>query len=336
MAHPRRRGGVREFDSIYTHGFVRGAVGTPRVRCASPEFNARETAGLARRAAAAGAVLALFPELGISAYSNEDLFQQDALQDATVKALEELAGATRDLPTLLVVGLPLRADDRLFNCAVVLQRGRILGAVPKSYLPNYREFYEKRQFASAAQAISTSVRVAGQEVPFGTQLLFAARNFDGFVLHVEICEDLWVPLPPSTLAALAGATVLANLPASDIAVGKADYRRLICAAQSAKCVAAYLYSAAGPGESTTDLAWDGHALVYENGERLAESSRFVPGGGLITADVDLDHLRQERTRLTSFGDCVQIHSARLCDFRRVEFDLEWPKGRMPLERRTRE
>jgi NAD+ synthase (glutamine-hydrolysing) len=191
---------------------------------------------------------------------------------------------------------------------VVLQRGRILGAVPKSYLPNYREFYEKRQFAPAAQAVSTSVRIAGQDVPFGSELLFAARNLEGFVLHVEICEDLWVPLPPSTLAALAGATLIANLSASDITVGKADYRRLICAAQSAKCVAGYLYSAAGPGESTTDLAWDGQALVYENGERLAESQRFPLEGGLITADIDLDHLRQERTRLTSFGDCVQIHA----------------------------
>ena len=162
--------------------------------------------------------------------------------------------------------------------------------------------------------------------PSASELLFAARNLDGFVLHVEICEDLWVPLPPSTLAALAGATLIANLSASDITVGKADYRRLICAAQSAKCVAAYLYSAAGPGESTTDLAWDGQALVYENGERLAESQRFPLEGGLITADIDLDHLRQERTRLTSFGDCVQMHAARLRDFRRVEFDLEWSEG----------
>ena len=304
MAHPRRRGGAREFDSIYAHGFVRVAVGTPRVRVASPEFNARETASLARRASAAGAVLGLFPELGISAYSNEDLFQQDALQDASLTALEELAHATRDLPPLLVVGMPLRADDRLFNCGVVLQRGRILGAVPKSYLPNYREFYEKRQFAPAAQAMSTSVRIAGQDVPFGSELLFAARNLDGFVLHVEICEDLWVPLPPSTLAALAGATVLANLSASDITVGKADYRRLICAAQSAKCVAAYLYSAAGPGESTTDLAWDGQALVYENGERLAESARFPLEGGA-------DH-RRHRSRSPAPGAHAAHELRRLC------------------------
>jgi NAD+ synthase (glutamine-hydrolysing) len=334
MAHPKRRGGAREFDSIYRHGFVRVAVGTPEVRVASPEFNARQTLKLARQARDEGAVLALFPELGISAYSNEDLFQQDALLDASMAALATLADATRDLPTVLVVGLPVRADDRVFNCALVLQRGRVLGAVPKSYLPNYREFYEKRQFAPAAQVTSSTVRIAGQDVPFGAGLLFAARNLEGFVLHAEICEDLWVPLPPSTLAALAGATVLTNLSASDITVGKADYRRLICGAQSAKCVAAYLYSAAGPGESTTDLAWDGQALVYENGERLAESERFPLAGGLITADIDLDHLRQERARLTSFGDCVAQHSERLRGFRRIELELEGPKGRLPLNRRV--
>jgi NAD+ synthase (glutamine-hydrolysing) len=253
-------------------------------------------------------VLALFPELGLSAYSNEDLFQQDALLDASLAALRRVVESSRALPTALVVGLPLQVEGRLYNCGIVVHRGRMLGAVPKSYLPNYREFYEKRQFSPAAQALASSVRLLGQDVPFGTQLLFEATNLDGFVLHLEICEDLWVPLPPSTLGALAGATVIANLSASDITVGKADYRRLITAAQSAKCVAAYLYSAAGPGESTTDLAWDGHALVYENGERLAESQRFPQQPGLITADIDLDHLRQERMRLTSF--CVVSGASR--------------------------
>ena len=214
------------------------------------------------------------------------------------------------LPLVLAVGLPLRVDDRLFNCGVVVHRGRILGAVPKSYLPNYREFYEKRQFAPAAQALSTSLRLLGQDVPFGSRpAVRGDATCPGFVLHLELCEDLWVPLPPSTLARSPARRVLANLSASDITVGKADYRRLLCASQSAQCVAAYLYSAAGPGESTTDLAWDGHALVYENGERLAESQRFPLQPGIVTADIDLDHLRQERTRLTSFGDCVQAHAA---------------------------
>ncbi len=333
MAKSRRAPTEPPFQSIYRHGFVRVAVATPRVEVASPAYNVAETIELARRAAGERAVLAVFPELGLSAYSNEDLFQQDALLDASLDALGELVAASRDLPVAIVAGAPLRADDRLFNCGLAIYRGRILGAVPKAYLPNYREFYEKRHFAPAAQAMSPTLRLLGQEVPFGNRLLFAAANVPGFVLNLEICEDLWVPLPPSTLAALAGATLIANLSASDITVGKADYRRLLCASQSAKCVAAYLYSAAGPGESTTDLAWDGHALVYENGERLAESTRFPLEPGLVTADVDLDHLRQERARLTSFGDCVQNHAAQLRDFRRVEFELEVPRTRAALRRR---
>ena len=333
MAKSRRAPTEPPFQSIYRHGFVRVAVATPRVEVASPGFNVEQTLELARRAAGERAVLVVFPELGLSAYSNEDLFQQDALLDASLAALEELVEASRDLPVAIVAGAPLRADGRLFNCGLVVSRGRILGAVPKSYLPNYREFYEKRHFAPAAQALSPSLRLLDQDVPFGNRLLFDAANVPGFVLNLEICEDLWVPVPPSTLAALAGATLIANLSASDITVGKADYRRLLCASQSAKCIAAYLYSAAGPGESTTDLAWDGHALVYENGEQLAESKRFPLEPGLITADVDLDHLRQERARLTSFGDCVQAHAALLREFRRVEFELEVPRTRAALRRR---
>ena len=334
MATTRRARQGPPFDSIYRHGFVRAAIATPRVEVASPGHNARQTLALARQAAAQHAVLAVFPELGLSAYSNEDLFQQDALQDASLAALESIVLASRRLTPLLAVGLPLAVDGRLFNCAALLHGGRILGVVPKTYLPNYREFYEKRQFAPAAQALSTGIRLLGQDVPFGSQLLFAATNVPGLVLHLEICEDLWVPLPPSTLASLAGATVIANLSASDITVGKADYRRLLCASQSAKCVSAYLYSGAGPGESTTDLAWDGHALAYENGECLAESQRFPLEPALITADIDLDRLRQERTRLTSFGDSVQAHAALLAGFRRVEFELDLPRGRIPLARRV--
>ena len=322
------------FESIYRHGFARVAAATPRVEVASPAANVAQTIELARRAAREHAVLAVFPELGLSAYSNEDLFQQDALLDASLAALQSLVAASRDLPLALAVGLPLRADDRLFNCAVLVHRGRLLGAVPKTYLPNYREFYERRQFAPAAQAISTTLRLLDQDVPFGPQLLFEARDLAGFVLHLEVCEDLWVPLPPSTFAALAGATVLANLSASDVTVGKADYRRLLGASHSARCVAGCLYSAAGPGESTTDLAWDGHALIYENGERLAESVRFPKEPSLVTADLDLDHLRQERTRMTSFGDNAQAHVERLREFRRVEFDIGVPSGRVPLRRRV--
>ena len=234
-ASQSRRTPTPAFESIYRHGFLRVAVCTPRVEVASPEFNARQTLSLVRQAAEERAALALFPELGLSAYSNEDLFQQDALLDASLAGARAIvADASRDLSTVVIVGLPLRLDGRLFNCAVVLQRGRVLGVVPKSYLPELPRVLREAAVCPAAQAISGTVRLLGADVPFGSQLLFAARNLAGCVLHVEICEDVWVPLPPSTFAALAGATVLANLSASDITVGKADYRRLICAAQSAQ------------------------------------------------------------------------------------------------------
>ncbi|WP_026370473.1 NAD(+) synthase [Kallotenue papyrolyticum] len=320
------------FHSIYRHGFVRVAVGVPWVRVADPAYNAARTIGLIRRAHAQQAALVLFPELGLSAYSNDDLFQQDALLEATEAALAEVLAATRDLTPVVVVGAPLRFEQKLFNCGVVLYRGRILGVVPKSYLPNYREFYEKRQFSSGLHALSREVELLGQRVPFGNDLIFTATTLPHFALHVEICEDLWTPIPPSTYAALAGATVLANLSASNITIGKAEYRRDLCAAQSGKCLAAYLYSAAGPGESTTDLAWDGHALIYENNECLAESQRFADEEQLISADIDLERLVQERMRLTSFNDSAREYAERLRQLRRVPFDFAVPDGTVPLQR----
>ncbi len=324
----------RPFDSIYRHGFVRAAVGIPEIRVADPRFNAERTLELARRAAADGAALVLFPELGLSAYSLDDLHQQDALLDTVEAALAEIVAASRELCPLLLVGAPLRSEAKLFNCAVVIHRGAILGVAPKSYLPSYREFYERRQFTSAHDAVGRTVRVAGQEAPFGNDLIFESADHPHFNLHVEICEDLWVPIPPSTYAALAGATVLANLSASNITIGKADYRRDLCATQSGKCVAAYLYTAAGPGESTTDLAWDGHALIYENNELLAESERFVDGPRLIQADIDLERLRQDRMRLTTFGECAGEHRERARRMTRIPFRLEPPEGSLPLVRRV--
>ncbi|MCB0014790.1 MAG: NAD(+) synthase, partial [Anaerolineales bacterium] len=219
-----------------------------------------------------------------------------------------------------------------FNCAVVIYQGQILGVVPKTYIPNYREFYEKRHFAAADMALSKSINLLGQTVPFGNDLVFQASNWPDLALFVEICEDLWTPIPPSTYGALAGATVLANLSASNITVGKAKYRQDLCASQSGKCVAAYLYSAAGPGESTTDLAWDGHALIYENNELLAESERFSADPQLILADIDLERLVQDRMRLSSFADSVGNHREKLVQMRRVEFEFALPAGPIPLKR----
>ena len=320
------------FFSIYSHRFIRAAVCIPSLRVADPAYNAEQTLNLARQAADENVTIALFPELGISAYSNEDLFQQDALLDATKKAIAKIVEVSKSLSPVLLVGAPLRFESKLFNCALVIYRGRILGIVPKSYLPNYREFYEKRQFTSGRDALCREVDLLGQTIPFGRDLLFEAVNIEGLALHAEICEDVWTPIPPSTYAAMAGATVLANLSASNITIGKADYRKNLCSGQSAKCVAAYLYSAAGPGESTTDLAWDGHALIYENGDLLAEAERFSDHEQMICADIDLERLLQDRMRLGSFNDSASDCRERLASIRRIPFEFHIPAANVPLRR----
>lgn len=315
----------RSFHSIYSHGFIRATVCIPHVKVAAPDFNAGRILELARRASEMNAAIALFPELGISAYSNDDLFHQDALLDASIRAIERIVEASHDLVPVLLVGAPLRFEGKLFNTAVVIHRGRVLGIVPKTYLPNYREFYEKRQFTSARDAVAREVWFRGEMIPFGNDLVFTANDYQNFSIHAEICEDVWAPIPPSTYAALAGATVLCNLSASNITIGKADYRRDLCAAQSGKCIAAYLYTAAGPGESTTDLAWDGHAMIYENNDRLAESERFAADEQIITADIDLERLAQDRMRTTSFNDAAGHHVERLRALRRISFTFQAPE-----------
>ena len=323
---------TKTFHSIYSHGFVRAAVGVPFVRVADPKHNAARTIELAKQASQNNAAIALFPELGISAYSNDDLFHQDALLDATEAAIFDVVEASRELSPILLIGAPLRFEGKLFNCALAVYRGAVLGITPKTYLPNYREFYEKRQFTSGRDAVAREVRFGGKVVPFGSDIIFDAENFEDFSLHLEICEDVWTPIPPSTYAALAGATVLANLSASNITIGKAEYRKNLCASQSGKCVAAYLYSAAGPGESTTDLSWDGHALIYENNELLAESERFPKEEQLIFADIDLERLAQDRMRLGSFNDSVGDHRDRVRSIRRVPFTFQIPSGEIKLQR----
>lgn len=313
-----------DFHSPYAHGYVRVAVCVPRVRVAEPEFNARQTIDALAACNASGAALAIFPELGISGYSIEDLLHQDALLQEVKLGLEAILVTTRELNTICIVGAPLAFQGQLFNCAVVLHAGRILGIVPKCYLPNYREFYEKRHFTSGRLVDFHEVPLLGQAAPFGSHLIFQAARTPAFTFHAEICEDVWTPIPPSTYAALGGATILTNLSASNVTVGKEEYRRLLCSSHSGKCVAAYLYSAAGCGESTTDLAWDGHALIYENGRLLAESERFQRSGHITYGDVDCQMLLQDRMRLTSFGDSREAHRETLTRLRRVEFDWQPP------------
>jgi NAD+ synthase (glutamine-hydrolysing) len=309
------------FESLYSHGFVRVAAAVPHVRLADPEFNAERTLDLARRASEQGAALVIFPELGLSAYSIEDLLHQEAVTDSVLEAIAGLAARSVSLAPVLVVGAPIRAQGGLFNTAVVIHRGRVLGVAAKSYLPEYREFYEKRHFRAARDLIGDHLRLLGGPVPFGSDLLFSSTDLPGFTLYVEICEDLWAPIPPSSFGALAGATVIANLSDSNATIGKAEYRRTLCSSQSARTVSGYVFTAAGAGESTTDLAWDGQALIFENGELLVESTRFAQDEQLILADLNLDRLISDRATLSSYGDTVHDHRERLQRMRRIEFEL---------------
>jgi NAD+ synthase (glutamine-hydrolysing) len=323
-----------DFYSIYSHGFLRASASPIRIRLADPAANADSVVLAMAEAAKAGAGLIAFPELCLSGYAIDDLLQQSVVLDAVLEGIERVRAASEQHALVAVVGAPLRWGQALYNCAVVIHGGRVLGVVPKSYLPSYREFYERRWFTPGLGVEGQTIQLLGGTAPFGTDLVFAARDYPGFVLGVEICEDLWTPEPPSGRAVMAGATVIANISASNIVIGKAETRRFLCRAQSARGICAYLYAASGWGESTTDLAWDGHALIYENGVRLAESERFARAPSLLHADIDLEALVQERLRVQTFHEgAARAGADRM---RRVEFDFG-PAGRgvaldRPIER----
>jgi len=312
---------VDPFNSLYSHGFVRIAAAVPNVRIADPAFNAQRTVELAGRASDQHAALVVFPELGLSGYAIDDLLHQQSLTDAVLEAIAAVVAASASLEPVIVVGAPLETERGLFNTAVVIHRGKVLGVVPKSYLPEYLEYYEKRQFRAAREAIDGQIALLGEDVPFGPDLLFRCSDLPHLTVHVEVCEDLWVPIPPSTYGALAGATVLANVSASNITIGKADYRRALCSAHSARTISGYVYTAAGFGESTTDLAWDGQSIICENGDLVAESERFSDSEQLTFADVDLDRIVSDRSRTSSFGDSIGDYRERLAAMRRVDFEL---------------
>ena len=320
-----------DFYSAYAHGFVRVAACTHRTVLAEPAANAESVLRIARSCHDDGVAVAVFPELTLSGYSLDDILMQDSLLDAVEAAVADVVAGSADLLPVLVVGAPLRHLHRIYNPAVVIHRGVILGVAVKSYLPTYREFYERRQIAPGDD-MGGVTRVLGADVPFGPDLLFDALDVPGLVLHVEICEDMFVPIPPSAQAALAGATVLANLSGSPVTIGRAADRALLARSASARCLAAYVYSAAGEGESSTDLAWDGQAMIFENGRLLAESERFGTGDRRCVADVDLDLLRAERLRMGTFDDNRRHHQAGLDSFRRIGFRLEPPTGDIGLRR----
>jgi NAD+ synthase (glutamine-hydrolysing) len=306
------------------HGFVRVGAAVPSQRVADPAYNADRVAALMARAEAESVSVLVLPELCLTAYTCADLFHQAALQKGALGALARVVAASRDaFSGLAVVGLPVAIDEQLFNCAAVVHRGRVLGVVPKSFIPNYKEFYERRWFAAAANVRSRRLRLADTEVPFGIDLLFDATDVEGLLVGVEICEDLWVPIPPSSLQALHGASVLLNLSASNEVIGKSQYRRQLVVGQSGSCIAAYAYASCGVWESTTDVVFGGHCLIAENGTLLAESRRFQREETLTFADVDLDRLRADRVRTNSFAD-AQLYGMAGGAFQRIAFQLDRP------------
>ncbi len=317
------------FENVYRHGFARVAACTIPVAVADPAANADAVLDSARACDAEGVAVAVFPELCLTGYAIDDLVMQDPLLDAVETALERLVLASADLLPVLLVGAPLRHGNRLFNCAVVIHRGRVLGVAPKAYLPTYREFYEHRWYARGDDQVGQHIRVAGETVPFGPDLLFEAADVPGLTLHAEVCEDVWVPIPPSSGAALAGATVLANLSGSPITIGRADDRNLLSQSQSMRCLAAYVYAAAGQGESTNDVSWDGQTMIYEGGHLLATTERFPDGPRRSVADVDLDRLRQDRLRQGTFDDNRRTTGPA---FRTVSFELAPPATDLGLRR----
>jgi NAD+ synthase (glutamine-hydrolysing) len=308
------------FGALHARGMIRVAAATPVASAGDVAANAAGILSLMRAADADHVDLAVFPELALSSYAIDDLHLQDALLDAVEREAAALIAASAELSPVFTIGAPVRRGGRLYNCALVIARGRLLGIVPKSYLPNYREYYEKRWFAPGIGLTGLEASFAGTVAPFGPDLIFAADDLPDFILHVEICEDYWAPLPPSTMGAMAGALVLCNLSASNIVIGKARERNLLAAAQSARAAAAYVYSATGPGESTTDLAWDGQGMVHELGELLATSTRFGDEPELLTVDIDLQRLRLERMRMGTFNDSAVAAGHPETRFRRIGFD----------------
>ena len=324
-----------DFASIHRHGFVRVAAASPTGSAGDVTFNVDQAIALAEDADRRGCDLVVFPELNISSYAVDDLFLQEAFLDAVEDGIARFRDSTAKLSPVFAIGAPLRRNGRLYNCALVVAKGRILGVVPKSFLPNYREYYEKRWFVSGIGLNGIDIAVAGETVPFGTDLIFAAEDLSDFIFHVEICEDYWAPQPPSTVGALAGALILCNLSASNITIGKADERKLLCASQSSRCCAAYIYAASGPGESTTDLAWDGQGSIYELGELLCDSSRFDSEPELCIADVDAQRLRLERMRMPTFNDNAVAAGHPEKSARRIHFEHKPSLADIGFKRRFR-
>jgi len=298
------------------HGFVRVAAAVPELKVGACSYNTGKISEMIREAENAGVEIIVFPELSITAYTCADLFQQDRLLRSALDGLEKIARLTGDMKIVVIAGLPLLLDNQLFDCAAVIQGGEILGVIPKTYIPGYSEFYEERWFASARNAQSDHIELLGRKVPFGTDLLFVSQDSGAACFGVEICEDLWIPVPPSSYLAAAGAAVIFNLSASNEVIGKTEYRRDLVRMQSGRCIAGYVYASSGVHESTTDVVFGGHAPIAENGGVLCESERFRRDSHMIMTELDIQRLMNNRIKNTSYMDGVSRQS-----FRKIPFTL---------------
>ncbi|HEX8901547.1 NAD(+) synthase [Vitreimonas sp.] len=327
------RSSAAAFQNLYTHGFVRVAACAPIVAPADPAANADRILKFWREADSEKAAVLLTPELSLTGYAIDDLLLQDSLLNSVEIALAKLKAESEKLFPILIVGAPIRLRGALYNCAVLIHRGEVLGIVPKSFLPNYREFYEKRYFGVAPDRHVHAIEFLGGGTNFGANQIFYHADNPDFTFHVEICEDFWAPTPPSSKGALAGANILFNLSASNITIGKAEDRAVLCDSQSRRAIAAYVFAAAGNGESTTDLAWDGQIIAYEMGEKIAEGERFSREPKLVTADIDVGRIAQERIRVGTFRDAAARLRDELYLWSRIRFEQELPKGPLLLKRK---
>lgn len=298
------------------YGFIRVGSALPKCKLADCTYNKYKIIRIMQQAAEKQIQVLVFPELSITAYSCGDLFFQSSLLKAAKEGLADIVAASQSIDIFTVVGLPIAIDNQIFNCAAAIYKGTILGIVPKSCLPNYGEFYEKRYFSPAEQLYSKEISICGQTVPIGTDLIFAAEQIPDCKIGIEICEDLWSPIPPSSHQSLCGATILLNPSASNELATKYDYRKQLLSQQSSRCIAAYVYSSSGVGESTQDMVFSGHGLIYENGALLKESKRFLKETQLIYTDIDLEMLGNDRRKNSTFMSQKQI------DFREICFSMK--------------
>jgi len=310
-------------------GFVRVVAAVPKVKVADVDFNVEQSVSLILDADKIGAHLIVFPECNITGYTANDLFHQKVLQRDAVAALKKICEKTNRSVVIAIVGLPLAIDNQLFNCAAVIQSGEILGIVPKTFIPGYKEYYEQRWFAPGTRLVSDSTIIDGKEIPCGIDLLFQSKQLPDFIFGIEICEDLWVPIPPSSHQALAGATVLLNLSASNELVSKSEYRKNLVRQQSGRCVAAYVMASAGTGESSTDMVFSGDAIIAENGLILEQNKRFQRGSSFIVADVDVCRIALDRQRTTTFSESKEGINF---DERIIQFSSNQKNWSTPLKR----